>query len=146
MLSIVQPDWQPTVTLLVAIAGVTLGIINARYMRNRDQSTDWDRHIEELQKAVAELEADSRVVKKQVALFWWVVEKGIGNMLHIPHRAELDRLIEKNARRERLEPKEVKRFAELLQEIAEDEQVSHGEQTAAVILKAAVLARHVHDH
>lgn len=94
-------------------------------------------------KSSADLRTDVELLKKQVALFWGIVEKEIGNMLHSPHRAELDRLIEKNVRG-RLQPKELERFAELLQEMAEDKEATHGEQAAAVLLKAAVLARHAH--
>lgn len=94
-------------------------------------------------KSSADLRTDVELLKKQVALFWGIVEKEIGNMLHSPHRAELDRLIEKNVRG-RLEPQELERFADLLQEMAEDTEATHGEQAAAVLLKAAVLARHAH--
>lgn len=94
-------------------------------------------------KSSADLRTDVELLKKQVALFWGIVEKEIGNMLHSPHRAELDRLIEKNVRG-KLEPNELERFAELLQEMAEDTEATHGEQAAAVLLKAAVLARHAH--
>lgn len=94
-------------------------------------------------KSSADLKTDVELLKKQMSLFWGIVEKEIGNMLHSPHRAELDRLIEKN-QGGKLEPQDVKRFADLLQELADDKDVTHGEQTAAVILKAAVLARHAH--
>lgn len=94
-------------------------------------------------KSSADLRTDVELLKKQVSLFWSIVEREIGNMLHSPHRAELDRLIEKNVRG-RLEPQELERFAELLQEMAEDAEATHGEQAAAVLLKAAVLARHAH--
>lgn len=91
----------------------------------------------------ADLRTDVELLKKQVALFWHIVEKEIGNMLHSPHRAELDRLIEANQQR-KLSAEEVKEFARLLSEMAEDKKATHGEQAAAVLLKAAVLARHAH--
>lgn len=122
---------------LLGVAALIISLTNARYSRRRDQ----DQEIEKLRAALANLDADHRVIQKQISLFWGIVEKEIGNMLHSPHRAELDRLIEKNVRG-RLDTKEVKRFAELLQEMAEDKEATHGEQAAAVLLKAAVLARH----
>lgn len=124
---------------LVALAALVLGVVNARYSRRRDQESE----IDELREELADLKADHRVTQKQISLFWGIVEKEIGNMLHSPHRAELDRLIEKNVRG-KLEPNELERFAELLQEMAEDTEATHGEQAAAVLLKAAVLARHAH--
>lgn len=93
-------------------------------------------------KSTGEMQTDIALLKKQMSLFWGIVEKEIGSMLHSPHRAELDRLIERNAKREKLNERELKRFAELLQELAEDQELSRGEQTAAVMLKAAILARH----
>lgn len=129
-------------TLLVALVAMTLGIINARYMRRRDDSTDYENDIDDLRRSINELEAEHRVTKKQISLFWGIVEKEVGNMLHSPHREELDRLIEKNTAREELETKEVKRFAELLQEIIDADETSPGERSGAIVYKAAVLARH----
>ena len=122
---------------LTGIAGLVLGLVNRRDAQRRDQQKE----IDELRDCVNELEAEQRVTKKQVQLFWNIVEKEIGNMLHSPHREELDRLIEANQQR-KLSVKEVGEFARLLSEMAEDKEASHGEQAAAVLLKAAVLARH----
>lgn len=115
----------------IAIAGIAIAALSFAFTHLKSKS-------------VSVLESDVAVIKKQVALFWAIVEKEIGNMLHSPHRAELDRLIEKNARREQLEDKELERMSELLQEIIEDEKASAGEKSGAIVYKAAVLARHAH--
>lgn len=93
-------------------------------------------------KSTADLLIDVALLKKQMALFWGVVEKEIGNMLHSPHREELDKLIEKN-NHHMLSQDEIHRFAELLQQLKEDKTASNGERTAAIILRAALLAQQI---
>lgn len=91
-------------------------------------------------KSSAELRTDVELLKKQVALFWTLVEKEIGNMLHSPHREELDALIEKNAGG-KLERKDIERMEQLLRELIKD---SPREETAALVYLAAVKARHAY--
>lgn len=136
-------DWQSLAALACSVGALGISLDNLRYTRRRHASTDWQNAVEEIRKALYELDADHRVTKKQISLFWGIVEREISNMLHSPHRAELDRLIEKNMH-DTLEPTELKRFTDLLQELAEDKGVSHGEQAAALLLKAVVVARHHH--
>lgn len=138
-------DTAQWVSIGIAVIGVLLTLRSVYQTKEQGQIRTDVELLKHQTREQGQIRTDVELLKKQMSLFWGIVEKEIGNMLHSPHRAELDRLIEKNARRETLAEPEVTRFAELLQEMAEDPQATHGEQAAAVILKAAVLARHAHE-
>lgn len=98
---------------------------------------------------MALLRTDVELLKKQMSLFWGIVEKEIGSMLHSPHREELDKLIERIARGERLGTNGLRRFTVLIDEILGDPDTTPGEHTGATLYKAAVLSRYpdiVADH
>lgn len=110
--------------------------------------------IAELERAVAECTermktlapvADVEVLKKQMSLFWTIAEKGLGAILHSPHRKELDQLIEKIERGDWLTDTELNQFDELVTELLESKStiINNDEKTAMILYHAAVMSRHL---
>lgn len=118
------------ILFLLAVLGGVIGLVSF-FLTNFQRKT------------TSQLQSDVELLKKQMSLFWGIVEKEIGNMLHSPHREELDKLIEKNISREELTSVELERFSYLLQQLTEDKGTTNGEKAAAVLLRAALMARHV---
>lgn len=117
---------------LIGIVGLTLAVCSFLFSHFKS-------------KTVADLESDVRVLQKQMTLFWAIAEKGLGAVLHSPHRAELDGLIEKIDRREQLSQKELDRFDFLMNELicTKPSQMTPGEEAAMVLYHAAVMSRHL---
>lgn len=60
-----------TPSLIVALLALILSAANSHYARKRDNKKE----IEELEKQLADLEANVKVLKMQMELFWKTVEQ-----------------------------------------------------------------------
>lgn len=80
------------------------------------------------------------ILETNWGLFTRVIEKDLGNMLHSPHRKELDELIEKNERDE-LTRDEALEFAKILDETLHDTKLRPGEEVGIKLFKASIIAR-----
>lgn len=97
----------------------------------------------ELSKIFLEYERRFTKLEIQAELFYKVIEKDIGDMLHSPHRAALDRLIEKNndpdqefTREDAIE------MVYLLDEIMEKEKLTQSEKFGITVHKASLISRY----
>lgn len=143
-----------TPELLVTIGGVVSVVVSvSTFFRNhftsKDTATkDFNRaqldaqRASELSKIFLEYERRFTKLEVQAELFYKVIEKDIGDMLHSPHRPELDKLIEKNNDKEQeLTRNEAIRFVQLLEEILDHEGPTTGERFGITALKASLISR-----
>lgn len=93
-------------------------------------------------KELADIRGEVEILKKQVDLFWGVVEKQMSTLLHSPHRPNLDLLLEKNTRGERLTVEEAVQLIELLQKLIDSQDLSPGEKSYATMLMATTAAKY----
>lgn len=71
-----------TPPLVLSALAVIVTVVNSYYARKRDKESDWRKDFDELEgrltearKKVDTIEADLRVVQKQIDLFWGTVER-----------------------------------------------------------------------
>ena len=93
-------------------------------------------------KSFADLKSEVDILKKQMGLFWGVVEKQMSTLLHSPHRPSLDVLLEKNTKGESLTEKEAERLVELLQNLIKEKDISTNEVSYATMLMAVTVAKY----
>lgn len=101
-------------------------------------------HLKSYYVSKASIEYERRFTKleTQAELFYKVIERDIGNMIHSPHREELDKLIEKNNDpKSQLTKAEAIRIIELLDEILELENPSNNERFGITVYKASIISR-----
>jgi hypothetical protein len=127
-----------TTAEVVSIVGlvITLTISISTYLKS---------HFVSKEAAKKDLEYERRFTKLETNadLFYKVIEKDIGNMLHSPHRAALDRLIEKNNDPDReLSREEAIEMVSLLDEMLATEKLSYGEKFGITVHKASLISRY----
>lgn len=83
-------------------------------------------------------DGEIQLLKKQVALFWRMVEEHMTTVLHSPHTPDRDKLLEKMQSKERLSPEELNELAEDLEGVINDATEGKGNRATAVFLLAAV--------
>lgn len=93
-------------------------------------------------KGAAVLESDVNLLKKQMELFWSIVEKKMGNELHSPHTPDLDKLLDKTKHGERLTQEEAVELCMLLQKLMDSDDLSTGEKSSAIMLMAVTMAKY----
>lgn len=130
----------------IALVSLSLGLLGFLFTHFKSKT------VSEIEKKLGQCEeriksralaSDVEVLKKQMDLFWTMAEKGLGTFLHSPHRAQLDRLIEKVDGGGRLNPDELVEFDVLTAElIRDDPSLTADEKTALIIYRAAVVSRH----
>lgn len=117
----------------IAFIGAVVGI--ASYMKGQYRTKE----LSDVISAVA-------VIETKVELFWGLIQKQVGGLIHSPHRELLDSYIERNDAGEIFTSDEVREFSELLQELVENKTPDHastpGEQGLAAIYQAILLARY----
>lgn len=91
---------------------------------------------------LAAIKSDVEILKKQVGLFWGVVEKQMSQLLHSPHRHTLDRLLDKNSAGDRLTDREAEQLIDLLQKLIDSKDISGDEVAYATMLMAVTAAKY----
>lgn len=71
-----------TPSLIIALLALGVSVVNAAYLRKRDQQKDWKDDNQKLHTSVDDacdriddVEGDVKVLKKQMDLFWKTVEQ-----------------------------------------------------------------------
>lgn len=93
---------------------------------------------QEVTLANAQRDADVEVLKKQMELFWRMVEQHMTTVLHSPHTPGLDMLLEKYQGGIRLTPEEANDLSLQLLNIINNPDEIQGNRTGAVFLLAAL--------
>lgn len=88
----------------------------------------------------ARRDAEFEVLKKQVGLFWGLVEKHMTTVLHSPHTPHLDHLLEKYEHG--LTQEEAEELARMLLNIINNPKEPQGNRASAVFLLGAVDLRY----
>jgi hypothetical protein len=100
----------------------------------------WKSHF--VSREQAKRDAEFEVMKKQLGLFWGLVEKHMTTVLHSPHTPDLDRLLEKYQEGDSLEMDEVEELAHRLIVLINDGAEQQGNRAGAVFLLAALAIRY----
>ena len=150
----VIPPWLQVIIAIGALVGYGVGIVTLLDRRKRERAADvkedakTDEKVNLLGWTLADrLALEARLVaieREQISQkeLYALLEKMMANVLHSPHRPELDRLLEKIDRGDGLTNAEYLFLTDWLHQIATDPAVSKGEQTAASILLVLVHKRH----
>lgn len=141
----------------VSIAGVVIATVIsiAAFLKNHFVSKetakkDFDRaqldaqRASDLSKIFLEYEKRFTRLEMQSELFYKVIEKDIGDMLHSPHRAALDRLIEKNndPNQEFTREDAIEMVIALDRVLEEEKNLSAGEKFGITVHKASLISRY----
>lgn len=81
-------------------------------------------------------------LETKISLYWGAVEKQMSQMLHSPHRPNLDALLDKNLSGDRLTRTEAIRLVELLQKLIETNALSVDEIAGAHMLIAVTIGKY----
>lgn len=80
-----------TPPLLLSLAALTISVVNSYYGRKKDNKQEFDkrfesleRTVEQLEKRVAEAEANAKVIALQVGLFWKTIEQQMAPRFMVP--------------------------------------------------------------
>lgn len=127
-------EFPQTFSVIGGIIAIVISL--ATYVKNQYVSKDASAKALEYEKRFTRLEMQSE-------LFYKVIEKDIGGMLHSPHRAALDRFIEKNNDPDQeLSREEAIEMVSLLDEMLEKEKLSSGERFGITVHKASLISRY----
>lgn len=86
-------------------------------------------------------------IEVKVGVFWSIIEKEAAHMLHRDDTPEIDRLLDRLIDpRVEMDAEELGVLAKYMDDIKKDKNRSSGEQTAAILLKAAVFARMISEY
>lgn len=122
----ITPD---NIMLGLAILGGAMGVIS--YFQKRYAP-----------KEISDIRSEIEILKKQVGLFWGVVERQMSTLLHSPHRPTLDRLLEKNQAGHKLTDDEANQLVDLLQKLIDSDDLSRDEISWATMLLAVTTAKY----
>lgn len=156
-----MPTWLQVLGGLSGLLMCTIGVIYFwdRYFRTR-RSSSIDHDLSDLQKhswslkdrldlesRLTRIESKVATVEEKLAVTAEMHDelmKVMANILHSPHRPELDRLLEKIARGERLNDAELMFATCWLEEIASSKSsgISTGEQSVAGTLLAMLISKY----
>lgn len=117
------------IMVALALLGGLLGVIG--YFQRSYTSTD----LAAIKDRLVKLET-------KVDLYWGAVERQMSQMLHSPHRPRLDKLLDKNARNERLSDEEAEQLIDLLGKLIESKELSGNEEAGARMLIAVTIAKY----
>lgn len=118
-----------TVLFVLTVIGGAMGIIG--FFQKRYTPVE-----------IAAIRGEVEILKKQMALFWAVIEKNMSTLLHSPHRPILDRLLEKNQMGVRLTDDEAQQLVDLLQKLIDSQELSRDELGFANMLLAVTVAKY----
>lgn len=124
------------IAIIIGIIGGVLGVL--AYLQRRYTPTA----IVTLNGDITDLRGEVEVLKKQMGLFWGVVEKQMSQLLHSPHRPVLDRLLDKNNAGEPLTDHEAQQLVSLLQKLIDSSELSPNEVSWATMLMAVTVAKY----
>lgn len=148
------PHWLQVMVIVGSLIGYAIGIVTFFDRRKRERTTDVreDAKTDEAVKLLGWTLTDRLALEKRLVAIEHelisqkelhaLLEKMMANVLHSPHRPELDRLLEKIDRGDGLTNAEYLFLTDWLHQIATDPAVSKGEQTAASILLVLVHKRY----
>lgn len=92
-------------------------------------------------KAGAAFDKRITVLETKWEIFSKMLQKDMGEILHSPHRAELDELIETNNRR-KLTREEALKLAKLLDETLHDKELRPGHEVGIKLFKASIVSEY----
>lgn len=98
--------------------------------------------IQGVEESAASQRGDVEVLKKQMGLFWSVLEKQMSTLLHSPHRPDLDKLLDKNISRQRLTRQEAEDLVDLLYKFTESGELTSDEIGFAMVLIATTVGKY----
>lgn len=124
------------VAIITGIIGGILGVL--AYFQRRYTPTA----LVGINEDITDLRGEVEVLKKQMGLFWGVVEKQMSQLLHSPHRPILDKLLDKNSAGEPLSDQEARHLVNLLQKLIDSSELSPNEVSWATMLMAVTVAKY----
>lgn len=124
------------VAIITGIIGGILGVL--AYFQRRYTPTA----LVGINEDITDLRGEVEVLKKQMGLFWGVVEKQMSQLLHSPHRPILDLLLDKNKAGELLSDQEARQLVNLLQKLIDSGELSPNEVSWATMLMAVTVAKY----
>lgn len=144
-----NPQIMSVIGGIIAIIVSTATFLKGHYVSKATSEKDFNRaqidaeRARELSRIFLEYERRFTKLEMQAELFYKVIEKDIGSMLHSPHRAALDRLIEKNNNPyEEFSREDAIKMVNLLDELLEKEKLSQGERFGITVHKASLISRY----
>lgn len=131
-----------TLTISLIFSAITLVIAILSFYKNNTVSKQWYEKDKELSAVFLKYESRFTKLETQAELWHKAIERDIGNMIHSPHRSELDALIEKNNNpNSDLTREEAREMVLLLDKIMETEDISQGERFGITVLKSSLISR-----
>src|ERR1051325_800051 len=116
-------------SFVIGAMGLILGALS--YFRKTYAANDF-----------AETKKDVEILKKQMDLFWGVIEKEMSKLLHSPHRPILDAFLDRNLGDGSLTRDEAFELVALLQKLIDSGDLSGDEVSYATLLMATTVAKY----
>ena len=80
-----------TPPLVISLIALCVSVVNSHYARKKDNKQEFDkrfesleRSVEQLEKKVADAEANAKVIALQVGLFWKTIEQQMAPRFTVP--------------------------------------------------------------